>query len=353
MSPYLSDKLRLLSFVSIVLVVYIHSGFHYTEAEVGGMALNYYLQEGISGMLGRLAVPIFFAISGFLFFRGTEEDVKVVTQKLRRRVRTLLIPFILAALFQPIVFLLLEHTQAAAYMNTSFSQYLSEPWLKILCRIFYYDFPNETPFAFQLWFLRDLIIVMCFTPLLWRLRRIRFGMEILMLVMYALLLFEVKHIPSKAFFWFCFGAQYLRWLKPTSLTTVGILLYILLSILQLAFPNDLWTSFEVPIVIVGLLSVWTCYDKLIPQSFTLSGHKALGMLCQSTFFVYLYHMPLLHVIRKAIVVLLHPSSLTYATSYLISPWILIASLLAISLLLNKFGPKFYAILVGGRVRWKF
>ncbi len=349
MTQYLSDKLRLISFVCIVLVLYIHSGFHYTDAEVGGMALNYNLQESISGMLGRMAVPMFFAISGYLFFKGTENNKKVVCQKLRRRFRTLVIPFLLAALFQPIVFMLLEHTPAAMYMNTSFSQYLSEPWWIILCRVFYYDFPNETPFAFQLWFLRDLIIVICFTPLLWKLKCIRLGMEAFMLLMLVLILLNVNHIPTKAFFWFCFGAQYLPKFRLTTLAPAGMLFYIFVSILQLVFQDEGWTYLEVPIIIVGLFSLWAIYDQLVPQSFILSSHKSLWMLSQCTFFVYLYHMPLLHVIRKTIVILLHPSSMTYAISYLLSPWILIVCLVVISVLLNKIVPRFYAVLVGGRV----
>lgn len=73
------------------------------------------------------------------------------------------------------------------------------------------------------------------------------------------------------------------------------------------------------------------------------------MLSQCTFFVYLYHMPLLHVIRKTIVILLHPLSMTYAISYLLSPSILFVCLVAISVLLNKIVPRFYAVLGGGRV----
>lgn len=349
MTQYQSDKLKLLSLVCIVLVVYIHSGFHYTDAEIGGMTLNYFLQEGISGMLGRLAVPLFYALSGFLFFRGTEKDVMIVYQKLHRRVRSLVIPFILAALFQPIVFILLEHTPAAVYMNTFFSQYFVEPWWKIICRIFYYDFPNDAPFAFQLWFLRDLIIVMCFTPLLWKIKRIRYGMETFMLLILFLLLINVKHFPSKAFFWFCFGTQFLQKMKQESLASPGILFFILISVFQLVCPNVIWAYFEVPIVVLGLICLWTFYDKLIPQYFSLRSHKYLWMLSKCTFFVYLYHMPLLHVFRKSIIVILHPSSLTFAISYLISPWILIVSLIGVSLVLNKYVPKFYNVLVGGRV----
>ena len=107
MTQYQSDKLRLISFVCILLVLYIHSVFHFKDTELESMSLCYYLQEGISGMLGRLAVPMFFAMSGTLFFKGTEESIKNVYQKQRRRVKSLAIPYILAALFPPIIYLIL------------------------------------------------------------------------------------------------------------------------------------------------------------------------------------------------------------------------------------------------------
>lgn len=48
-SSYSSDKIRILSLVSIILVLYIHSGFHADEIE--GMAWNDRVQELISGMM--------------------------------------------------------------------------------------------------------------------------------------------------------------------------------------------------------------------------------------------------------------------------------------------------------------
>lgn len=64
MTQFLSDKLRALSLISILFVLYIHSGFHSDEIE--GMMWNYRCQEFISGMLGRCAVPLFYVISGYL-----------------------------------------------------------------------------------------------------------------------------------------------------------------------------------------------------------------------------------------------------------------------------------------------
>lgn len=65
MTQYLSDKFKVLSLISIILVLYIHSGFHDYPNEIQGMVFNANLQSFISGMIGRCAVPLFYAISGY------------------------------------------------------------------------------------------------------------------------------------------------------------------------------------------------------------------------------------------------------------------------------------------------
>jgi surface polysaccharide O-acyltransferase-like enzyme len=97
MTLYLSEKLKVLSAVSILLVLYIHSGFHADEIE--GMVFNESVQEMISGMIGRCAVPLFYMISGYLFFYKIPNGMYSIFDKMKKRVRTLLIPYIIAAIF--------------------------------------------------------------------------------------------------------------------------------------------------------------------------------------------------------------------------------------------------------------
>ena len=52
MTKFLSDKIKVLSFISIILVLYIHSGFHNYPNEIQGMVFNSNLQNFISGMIG-------------------------------------------------------------------------------------------------------------------------------------------------------------------------------------------------------------------------------------------------------------------------------------------------------------
>lgn len=78
---YLSDKIKLLSLFSIILVLYIHSGFHNYPNEILGMKFNNMLQELISEKIGRCAVPLFYMISGFLFFKIRTMALELFTKR--------------------------------------------------------------------------------------------------------------------------------------------------------------------------------------------------------------------------------------------------------------------------------
>ena len=65
-SAYHSNKLRATSFWMIVLVFYIHS--YNKEAEQFGIAS--WIQSVCDYGLGSIAVPMFFCISGYLFFNS-------------------------------------------------------------------------------------------------------------------------------------------------------------------------------------------------------------------------------------------------------------------------------------------
>ena len=163
MTQYLSDKLRILSLISIIFVLYIHSGFH--ADEIKGMLMNDRVQEFISGMMGRCAVPLFYVISGYLFFLKVPEGMKSIYGKMRKRVGTLVVPYIIGCLFFVGFGVLMAVLPGVSkYMNSSLMPLFFKPIGEILRSIFY-DAGNGTPCAFQLWFLRDLILIVATSPL--------------------------------------------------------------------------------------------------------------------------------------------------------------------------------------------
>lgn len=115
-TKYNSDKIKVLSLVAIILVLYIHSGFHDYPHEILGMEFNHFLQEVVSEKLGRCAVPLFFMISGFLFFQNVN-SINDVLHKMRKRVKTLVVPFVIAALFFPLFLIVVEKVPFAAKMS--------------------------------------------------------------------------------------------------------------------------------------------------------------------------------------------------------------------------------------------
>lgn len=350
MTQYLSDKLRILSLISIIIVLYIHSGFHADEIE--GMAWNDRVQEFISGMMGRCAVPLFYVISGYLFFLKVPEGMKSIYGKMRKRVRTLVVPYIIGCLFFVGFGVLMAVLPGVSkYMNSSVMPLFSKPIGEILRSIFY-DAGNGSPCAFQLWFLRDLILIVATSPLWYLcLKYLKWGF---VAVVFVLTYFDVPHVPFYSLFWFVLGGQ----LTKAKIEMGGVSgrikvaifgLFLIISIVQLLSHDMLeWNLLRIPIIMLGIIGIWGLYDAFVENKFCLSHHKWLGIACQFTFFIYLFHEPTLNIVRKLIVVVLGNNELGYLTSYLLSPWIFTVCAVFVGLLFRKYLPRVYDVCTGGR-----
>ena len=93
------DVIRQLRFPMIVLVTFAHS---YGEVAEGFSLLSSewntyeFLKLLVSQTLVKVAVPVFFIMSGYLFFANVEKwSLKVYKAKILRRVKTLLIPYLI------------------------------------------------------------------------------------------------------------------------------------------------------------------------------------------------------------------------------------------------------------------
>lgn len=352
MTQYLSDKLRVLSLISIIFVLYIHSGFHADEIE--GMVVNDRVQEFVSGMMGRCAVPLFYVISGYLFFLKVPEGMKSIYGKMRKRVGTLVVPYIIGCLFFVGFGVLMAVLPGVSkYMNSSLMPLFFKPIGEILRSIFY-DAGNGTPCAFQLWFLRDLILIVATSPLWYLcLKHLKWGF---VAVVFVLTYFDVPHVPFLSLFWFVLGGQLTK-VKiemggGNGVINIGLLalcLFLVLSIVELFFPEMIdWKSLRIPIILIGIVGAWGLYDAVVGKNFSLLQHQWLTTACQFTFFIYIFHEPTLNIVRKLIVVVLGKNEFGYMASYLISPWIFTVCAVFAGLLFRKYLPRVYDVCTGGR-----
>lgn len=353
MTQYLSDKLRVLSLISIIFVLYIHSRFQ--PNEIMGMAYYDKIQLFTSEMIGRCAVPLFYLISGYLFFMKVPDGVKSIGRKIRKRIKSLLIPYFIGCVFFVIFYsfiALLPWTSNLINSSSSIMPLFQKPYSIILISIFY-DGGTGYPCAFQLWFLRDLILIVATSPLWYLcLKHLKWGF---VAVVFVLTYFDVPHVPFYSLFWFVLGGQLTK-VKiemggngRTKVAIFGLFLFLIISIIQLFFPDIInWSLLRIPIILLGIIGAWGLYDVVFGKDFSLSRHQWFATACQFTFFIYLFHEPTLNIVRKLIVIVLGKNELGYLTSYLISPWIFTVCAVFAGLLFRKYLPRVYNVCTGGR-----
>lgn len=175
-----SSVISFLRFPLIVAVVFIHS----IPENVGLNALsdvtndNLTVYEGtryfISNIVARIAVPAFFFISGFLFFRKTDYfNINAYVQKLKKRGKSLLIPYLFWNL---VVILLSWGTQTflkdlLSGKNLLITDYT---WLNWLQAFWNGNAGKNMPINYPLWFIRDLMVVVLFSPIVyWGIKRLQ------------------------------------------------------------------------------------------------------------------------------------------------------------------------------------
>lgn len=113
----------------------------------------------------RAAVPVFFLISGYLFFiRLDDWDYSVWKDKIRKRVKTLVVPYLLWNIIAFVAFYIVQCIKSHV-VTSLINCFLNEGGF----RIFWDSHSDWMPINFPLWFIRDLIVIVLFTPVIWKL----------------------------------------------------------------------------------------------------------------------------------------------------------------------------------------
>lgn len=347
MNDYLSTKIKILSFVSIIFVLYIHSGFH--NCEIEGMNVCNTVQIIISGKVSRCAVPLFYMISGYLFFLNTEYGMSSIYKKMYKRIGTLLIPYLIGCVFFISFITVIEILPGTSvFFNNSILPLFKESSLIIVKSVFF-DAGNGSPCAFQLWFLRDLIEIVIVSPILYKIYRINKLM--LLIIIICGMALPIKMFPFHSLFWFALGGILTKEnvCMPIKCGRWNMLLFILLSIMEMIlYDNPLWSFLQIPIILNGIIGIWYLYDVLVNKDFVFEEHKLLFKMCQYTFFIYLFHEPTLNIIRKLIVFGIGKNELGYTVSYLLSPWLFVCFAIPIAIFIQSRYSRLYKLLTGNR-----
>lgn len=359
MTPGLSSKLEALRSTLIFLVVIFHS---WKAIENNWLSPEMLATWGVftTRMLeaiGTMVIPLFFAISGFLFFFNVEyrNDIDLLKKslaKLGRRLRSLGIPYLAWSVLWTLVFFVLQSIPGS-------EQYFSNPDKVISNKgageLLYLVLCNPLPYQF--WFIRTAIALFCLSPMLAvALNRVGawlvVGVGLVWLVgsPIGFTLGEYSLLPGSATFSFVLGA-YLGLQRPfVSLQLPGtrwLWVPLLLCISAIAVVPDIYQRIDpahMLLASLGMLTVWYNYE-LCRDVLESDAAKWLG---GSAFFVFAMHEPLLMIPTKLGGPFLSSHPIGILAGAFVVPVITIVGCVAVAKALKRHCRPAYTILNGGR-----
>ena len=335
-SNYLSEKIKILSFLLTALIVILHTNM--AHLCIGGVS---FLQEVMTAEITRIAVPLFYLISGFLFFVNYQNTCSDYRRKLRARTRSLLIPYVLFLLCGSLAMFVLGHVYT----------------IDTLWEIIKYGILSSPPIFYPLWFLRDLYVMVLIAPIVyWVIKKVPI-LLILPIVVWLLGKNPFVFPVTEAMLFFSVGAflsTKVKWLEQTDHKGAwGCLLLWLL----LCFMNRYVSEYVIRlpyathcvILLLGIYAIWILYDKLYPK---FSKREKSAKIYKYSFFIYLLHEPILTILKKTGLFILGYSSWSIGVIYVIAPILTVLMVYGIGLVLNTYCPQVLAFITGGRTKRK-
>ncbi|MCM1153079.1 MAG: acyltransferase [Muribaculum sp.] len=343
--------------VMILLVVSVHTEL--PEITPGGedhQPLYWYAVNLPSFMTEQFASAVFFVLSAYLYFRNTvslldmpvksrllwQTGWRIYTDKLRKRVRTLLVPYMiwnvicLALLYVKYKWLGMPDYGVFAGGREGLARMATGFW----------DLGTTGyPYAFAFWYIRNLMVYILLAPLAWLIGRSHI-LTAIFFAWYALL-----PTDTYEFQWFVLGA----WLalRRCPLPKVGwrfVLIFLILGLVA-GFAIHF---IEIPVLrktirIFGVCIVFTMCCSVGKALYRYEANKVMAVLTGSTFMIYAVHQCFCTKAREICLHIFGADNFFQAEcTYLMSFTVLTLSGVTAYVLLRKLSPRTLSVLSGGR-----
>ncbi len=291
----LSKIITFLRLPLIVGVVAVHANLCALIAVWTGIAPEFPLWldtifNHMSDILFPDIVALLFVISGYLFFRNCDNaDCSFFVDKLKRRVHTLLIPYIAWNTLAMLLFFV----KSGAWLGR-----LAVKESGVMgfweCLAGYWELPSNVPYNGPLWYVRNLMVVCLLSPILYFMLRHRWGMITLLVFALSVAFGLNTGIPGLdiySIFYFSLGA----WLSlrktdvikiPSAVGAILVSAYFPLSFFQLDISDSAWYVFG-GIIAFSLKSVALFYFAalMLSRGIFTANPKMAG----KAFFLYALH----------------------------------------------------------------
>jgi fucose 4-O-acetylase-like acetyltransferase len=339
----------------IVFVVFIHNtpqeiNFH---GSLDVLEIPLYAEKTrdlISGVIGRVAVPMFFLISSFLLYSKENNFTTVLKKKLK----TILLPYVLWQFLYLLWAFIVQNNPIRESFARSEDRLLNYGILDWL-QAFFGNFTKEpslirAPYNYPLWFLRDLFILdLLFIPIKNMINKFPFGILIIVTILWIADI-QLWVVSPEALLYFIFGYYIVKYnirVKTTDkIHLIDIcIIYSITIVLELFFRDKIPVIHKINIL-VGMLffikiSLYIIKnDKLYKKLTWLGGYE---------FIIFAFHVWVLQYINKAMYIIIPMKGILILFEYFSAVIFTITLCIISGIVLNKIMPKLYKVLTGGRI----
>lgn len=338
-------KITWFSFAFSLLVIWIHA--YNAELYLGRtteMMTVYRLEHALGDGLGQIAVPGFFMISGYLFYRDFTWEK--LGSKWQRRIRSVLVPYILWNFLY--------------YLGYVVGSRL--PWVRDVVGkdIIPFTLPaavdaviNYT-YNYVFWYLFQLILLILLAPVLYLVLRRTWSRALFLAVLWILAACQVllPLVNLDALIYYSTAASFALAGRPWVERTNGqkkervcalLIGLVCLAVAAAAYGCGLRRAAFAPLILCRLLAVaglWIAVPaSALPEPREYACHN---------FFLYAVHFAFVRFVNKAFVQVLPATMAAPFLLYLAMPALALAFCLAVSTALRRVLPLLWTLLNGGR-----
>lgn len=355
MNDYISKKLSVLSLAAIILVVFIHSQneeVSFASGELAGSQGRWvlFIENFVSKGMARIAVPLFFAISGYLFYQSYQFTLSAILLKFRKRFKGLVIPYLFWSVFGLLLFLCL---QSIPWSKNFFTRELvvSFSSSEILSTVLF------NPIPYQLWFVRDLIMLVLFSPLIWYLTKSIKVVWIAILVFFWIMAPKtLVFFSNESLLFFTVGCafatdesdlatyKFSQWATYLLLFAWVGLVMVTTSLLTFQINTGYLYALNNLGILLGIPAIWSVYDHIDNQQLVAKCSALFGY----TFIIFIFHEPLLTMLKKGMFFWWGKTDITMLVIYVIAPVIAIVISIFFRYVMRRHVPRIYNFATGYR-----
>lgn len=334
-----SYNIENIKYILIILIIILHSR-PINQIPSGNIIYEIYR---FIGVVADIAVPAYFFLSSFLYFKNFE--LNKYSHKLSNRIRTVLIPYLLwnSIMFLYYAFLnsltVIDNLNISNDINFTLNSFLS-------CLL-------ESKAVPQLWFLKDLMIFFVFTPILFLIIK-KTKSKFAQISVYLLLVCLITYFKpgySNVLFWIpvlylggiC-GYYYKKincFQKKKFMDILMPLILLALSIIAFISNNPNGTIYTIyrllsPIFLLYILDCKKLDKKIINSPYV------------DQFFIFCSHLAIIEVYRKIILNIISYDIYLSLIGFILTIVLTLITIFIITYILKKYFKKIYFIFTGNR-----